>query len=288
MSGRLVETRDGTRINVREVGQGPAVLFIHGWSLSGEVWDRQLGAVAAAGYRALAMDQRGHGDSDAPLQGYEIDGLVADAVDVLGAFGVDHAVVVGWSLGGMVGLRLAHDHPDLVDALVMVASNGVSASRTDAFAFGVPADKPLAAILGAEHADRIALRRSAVGDPFKGDPDPQTLDWLHRVSLQTPTWAAQAAMRTLMCTDQTHVLDDLSVPVTQIVGTADPALSVRGARWVRDRLASTLVELDCGHYPMLECPDEFDAALLGGIGRRREVPKAEESGAEASILRVRT
>jgi len=267
MTRRRVRARPDLALNVRDLGIGPAVLFIHGWSLSGEVWDRQLRVVAEAGYRAIAMDQRGHGDSDAPLDGYGIDDLTADALGVLDALGIDRAVVVGWSLGGMVGLRLAHRHPDRVRALVMVASNGAAASRTEAFPFGVPAEQPLTTILAAEHADRIALRRSAVGDPFKGDPPALTLDWLHRISLQTPSWAGRAAMRTLLCTDQTDVLDDLSVPVTQLIGTADPALSLRGARWVSEKLSSELVEFDCGHYPMLEAADAFDAALLAALQR---------------------
>lgn len=266
-----VEVGDGLTINVRDLGEGPAVLLIHGWSLSGEVWDRQLRVLAEAGYRAVAMDQRGHGDSDAPLTGYGIEDLTADALGVLDALDIESAAVVGWSLGGMVGLRLAHEHPDRIRALVMVASNGVAASRTEAFPFGVPAEGPLAAILAAEHADRIALRRSAVGDPFGEPPAEHTLDWLHRISLQTPSWAGAAAMRTLMCTDQSDLLPAVTVPVTQIVGTADPALSLRGARWVRERLGSVLVEIDCGHYPMLEAPDRFDEALLAGVRAASDV-----------------
>lgn len=267
MTQRLITTATGIRINVRDLGAGPAVLFIHGWSLSGEVWDRQLRVVAEAGYRVVAIDQRGHGGSDAPLTGYDVTDLTGDAIGVLDALGIDSAIIVGWSLGGMVALRAAHDFPSRVDSVVMVASNGVAASRTEAFPFGVPAQGPLIAILAAEHADRITLRRKAVGDPFKEPPAPELLDWLHRVSLQTPSWAGRAAMRTLMCTDQVHVLDKLSVPVTALVGTADPALSLRGARWVAERLGSTLVEFDCGHYPMLECADEFDDALLNSLSR---------------------
>ncbi|MFI1465560.1 alpha/beta fold hydrolase [Nocardia carnea] len=268
MSARLVDTRDGVRINVRVLGTGQPVLLIHGWSLSGEAWDRQIRVLAESGYRVLAMDLRGHGGSDAPLDGYEIDSLARDAADVLAALGTPAATVVGWSLGGMVALRLAHDHPEAVAAVVLVASNGVAASRTESFPFGVPAHGPLTAILNAEHDDRIALRRSAVGDPFKEPPSPHVLDWLHRISLQTPSWAGRAAMRTLLGTDQTHILGGVPAPVTQIIGTADPALSVRGARWLSEQLDSTLVELDTGHYPMLEKADEFDAALLAAVARR--------------------
>ncbi|MFZ2512706.1 MAG: alpha/beta hydrolase [Gordonia sp. (in: high G+C Gram-positive bacteria)] len=267
MTERRVSVGNGLMINVRDLGEGPAVLLIHGWSLSGEVWDRQQRVLAEAGCRVVAMDQRGHGDSDAPRTGYGIEELAADALGVLDGLGIETAAVVGWSLGGMVGLRLAHDRPERIRTLVMVASNGVAASRTVAFPFGVPADQQLATILAAEHADRVALRRRAVGDPFGTPPDEHTLDWLHRISLQTPSWAGRAAMRTLMCSDQTDLLPGITVPVTQIVGTADPALSLRGARWVRDQLGSALVEIECGHYPMLEAPDLFEEALLAGLSR---------------------
>ncbi|GGL14400.1 alpha/beta fold hydrolase [Nocardia jinanensis] len=266
MSERLIEMRDGVRINVLALGTGRPVLLIHGWSLSSAVWDRQIRVLAESGHRVLAMDLRGHGGSEAPLGGYEIDSLAADAADVLAAFRVPQAAVVGWSLGGMVALRLAYDRPAMVERAVLVASNGVAASRTEAFPFGVPAEGPLNTILTAEHNDRVTLRRSAVGDPFKEKPATHLLDWLHRISLQTPSWAACAAMRTLLCTDQVHILDGVRVPVTQIIGTADPALSVRGARWLHERLATTLVEFDTGHYPMLEAADEFDIALLRAVG----------------------
>ncbi|MEY1674311.1 MULTISPECIES: alpha/beta fold hydrolase [Gordonia] len=270
MTRHLVHTRDGVRLSVRDVGDGPGVLLIHGWSLSGEVWDRQIRVLAESGHRVVAMDLRGHGHSDAPLDGYDIDSLQHDALEVIEQRGLGSAAIVGWSLGGMVALRLARERPDLAGALVLVATNGVAAARFEDFPFGVPPEGPLDNLLAAEHADRVSLRRRAVGDPFKGGaPDPHILDWLHRISLQTPSWAGRAALRTLMCTEQTHLLDGLTVPVTQIIGTADPALSVRGARWVRERLNSTLVEFDVGHYPMLECPDDFDAALLRGVSAAR-------------------
>ncbi|MGV9863036.1 alpha/beta fold hydrolase [Rhodococcus koreensis] len=265
MSSTLVEVEPGVRINVLELGVGDPVLLIHGWSLSSAVWDRQIRVLAEAGHRVLAMDLRGHGGSDAPLGDYGIDRLAADGAAILDAFGAAGAAVVGWSLGGMTALRMAYRYPALVDRLVLVASNGVAGARQPDYPFGVPADAVEGGMHAAEHVNRLPYRRQAVGDPFGAPPDQQTLDWLQRISLQTPSWAANACMTTLLRTAQVHVLDDLDVPVTQIIGTADPALSVRGARWVHERIHSTLVELDCGHYPMLEKADAFDEALLRAV-----------------------
>ncbi|MFF2060079.1 alpha/beta fold hydrolase [Rhodococcus qingshengii] len=264
---KLVDVGGGVRVAVRELGAGPPVLLIHGWSLSHEVWDRQIRVLAESGHRVLAMDLRGHGESDKPLGPYDIGTLASDAAAVLKVAEVDDAVVVGWSLGAMTALRLGHDAPNLIGKIVLVASNGVAAARHGAFPFGAPAGPAVQAMHEAEHRSRIEFRRRAVADPFGSEPEAAVLDWLHRISMKTPSWAGNACMETLLNTEQVDLLGSLAVPVEQIIGTADPALSVRGTRWLHDRLGHRLVELDCGHYPMLERPDEFDDFLLSAALR---------------------
>lgn len=261
MTTRLVEVEPGVHVNVRVLGEGEPVLLIHGWSLSHEVFDRQINVLANSGHRVLAMDMRGHGDSDAPLHGYDIDRLAQDGVAVLRELAWSSASVVGWSLGGMVALRIGATRPDLVSRVVLVASTGVAAARHDAYPFGTPPERIEATFHAAELDDRVAYRMRAVGDPFKEPPADAVLDWLLRISLRTPSWAANACMSTLLRTEQVSLLDNLKVPVSQIIGTADPALSARGAIWVSERVNGPLAELECGHYPMLERADAFDAAL---------------------------
>lgn len=259
----LVDVGGGVRLSVRELGEGPPVLLIHGWSLAGEVWDRQMRVLAGAGRRVIALDLRGHGGSDAPLGGYDIGGLAADAMAVLHALDAVPATVVGWSLGGMAAMRMAGDQPDLVSKVVMVGSVGVAHVRQESYPYGPPAGERVeTGMRRSEHDDRVRFRRRAIGDLFENSPDPHLLDWLHRISLQTPSWAAAECLSTLLRTEQTYLLREIRVPVSQIVGTGDPGLSVDGARWVQGHLAGKLIELGCGHYPMFECPDEFDEALL--------------------------
>jgi non-heme chloroperoxidase len=116
-----------------------------------------------------------------------------------------------------------------------------------------------------EHRDRVGFRRQSLIDTFGSAPSPHLVDWLHRISLQTPSWAANECMTTLLRAEQLHTLDGLDVPLTQIAGLKDPFSPVDGARWVHERTGSDLVELDCGHYPMFECPDDFDSALQKAV-----------------------
>lgn len=264
--GRLIAVdAAGVRLHAEDLDPGTGggtVVLLHGWSLSGACFDRQLRVLAAAGLRAVAIDLRGHGASDRPLHGYGLQTLAADVAAVLDALDLHDVTLVGWSIGGLVATRVALDAPDRVGRLVNVAASGAAAARTEAYPFGVPAAAVLAPLLAAEHGAREASRRDAIAPLFAAPPDPDLLDHLVRLSLQTPSWAGAACLRTLLGSDQSAEVGRVGVPVTHIAGTADPSVSLRGVRWAAARMRSELVELDCGHYPMYELPDAFDAALL--------------------------
>lgn len=189
---------------------------------------------------------------------------------MLDDLGIASATVVGHSLGGLVSFALAARRPDLVASLVLVSSNGVRASRSDAFPFGRPPEPTLEAVIADEERDRPGSRRRGLSCFAGGEPDPATLDWLFGVSMRMPSWAAVGCYRTLLTSDQVDSLDGVRQPVLQIAGAADPAMSLRGARWLAERLTDTrLVEIeDCGHFPMLEKPDEFDEALAAFVSTR--------------------
>jgi pimeloyl-ACP methyl ester carboxylesterase len=104
-SHRYVDV-DGTRLSVYEAGEpgAPAVVFSHGFPELAFSWRHQLPALAAAGFRAIAPDQRGYGGSDRPVavEDYDIMHLTGDLVGVLDALEIDRAVFVGHDWGGMI------------------------------------------------------------------------------------------------------------------------------------------------------------------------------------------
>lgn len=255
---------DGVRIHVQDLGDGPAVALVSGFGLDHELWDRQVRLLTDRGFRVLCVDQRGHGFSDTPLHGYDIDRLAADLVAALDRLEIGTATVVGHSFGGQVAFRAAATAPELVTGLVLVGSNGVRASRSESFPFGEPPGPLLQSLLADEHANRVGARYRTIESAFAHEPDPRTVDWLVRCSLRMPSWAAVACYRSLLTTDLLSDIERVVQPVLQIVGATDPVHSAKGARWLRRHLrAATLVEIpDCGHYPMLEAPDAFESALL--------------------------
>lgn len=118
---RLHLGRTGVTLRVQEVGQGPAVVFVHGASNSGSSWAPLVARLD--GFRCVVLDRPGCGLSDPLATGFddlERLGAFADSliVDVLDAMGLDGAHVVATSFGGYIALRTAAAHPDRIGRMV--------------------------------------------------------------------------------------------------------------------------------------------------------------------------
>lgn len=115
---RRIDTRSGG-FEVAEAGEGPAVLLLHGWPELALSWRHQIAALAGAGYRAIAPNQRGYGGSHSPAEvaAYSIFDLVGDAVALLDALGLERAAVVGHDWGAQVAWSCALMRPDRFPAV---------------------------------------------------------------------------------------------------------------------------------------------------------------------------
>ncbi|MCP3910309.1 MAG: alpha/beta hydrolase [Actinomycetia bacterium] len=118
-------TIHGNGINIHYVskGEGPLVVFCHGWPESWYSWRHQIPAVADAGFRAIAMSMRGYGGTDAPqdVGAYTINHLVGDVVAVVNALGEEDAVVVGHDWGAPVAWYSALMRPDMFRAVAALS-----------------------------------------------------------------------------------------------------------------------------------------------------------------------
>lgn len=115
----MVET-NGIRLHVTQQGTGPVVLLLHGFPETSYSWRHQLPALAAAGYRAVAPDLRGFGQSDCPADAgsYTLLDVVGDLVGLLDAIGERQAVVVGNDWGATIAWQAAQIRPDRFRAVV--------------------------------------------------------------------------------------------------------------------------------------------------------------------------
>ncbi len=113
----------GGRIHLVEQGEGPLVLLVHGFPESWYSWRHQLPVIAAAGFRAVAIDVRGYGRSSKPtaVDAYRMLAQVGDNVGVVRALGYDRAIVVGHDWGSPIAANTALLRPDLFDAVGLLS-----------------------------------------------------------------------------------------------------------------------------------------------------------------------
>jgi pimeloyl-ACP methyl ester carboxylesterase len=115
-------TRDGITLRYLDTGTGdPPMLFIHGWCCNNTYWRDQVPHFSKK-RRVVAVDLRGHGESDKPDEDYSIPAFVEDVAWLIGEMKLEKPVIVGHSMGGTIALNLVRKHPDLASAVVFVDS----------------------------------------------------------------------------------------------------------------------------------------------------------------------
>lgn len=293
---RFVDVDDGGRIHVVERGQGPPVVLLHGFMLSGALWAHQLRDLSEH-HRVIAPDLRGHGRSVPGAEGFSttppdghVDALRADvrmavaqqgspgvrrmAEDVgavLRALEVEHALVVGHSMGGMVALQLVHDMPAdelrrRVAGLALVSTTGGPFSRLPGFGGMARVAGPVSA-RAVGLADRWGVRTLASRDlrwwltrvGFGADAPPAQVRFVEGLHLATPSSTMAELIPSLALFDVSKWLGSVDLPVLVVVGSRDRLTPPRHALRTAGALPhSELVELPrCGHMPMIERRREF-------------------------------
>lgn len=251
-------TRAGARLHYTRSGQGPAIVFSHGWACSARMWEGQVAGLQDR-FTVVTWDALGHDRSDAPDSDarYATAESIADLRAVLDAADVSRAVLVGHSMGGLGSVRFALTHPDRVAALVLVGAGAGSAARTEqsrahwnAMVRGV-----------ADDLERYGLQPppDTLAGSILGSPEPSLAQH------QGADGLARAARGTLTYTDSAvlDALPSLQPPLLLLVGEND-------ADWIRTSVeeaaaavpgALKVVVADAGHAVNLEHPDIFNDAI---------------------------
>src|ERR1700761_6170938 len=96
----MLKTKDAVSLYYKDWGKGQPFVFSHGWPLSSDAWEDQMMFLASQGYRVVAHDRRGHGRSDQPWNGNEMDTYADDLAQVMDTLDLKDAILVGHSTGG--------------------------------------------------------------------------------------------------------------------------------------------------------------------------------------------
>jgi pimeloyl-ACP methyl ester carboxylesterase len=132
VSARTVEA-NGLRFHVRDEGEGTPIVFLHGFPDTGELWRPQIDALVSRGFRCVAPDLRGRGESERPadVEAYRLATMVGDVTGIMDVLGIDRAHVVSHDWGAALGWVVAALVPERVDHFVAISVGFPGAAPPD-------------------------------------------------------------------------------------------------------------------------------------------------------------
>jgi non-heme chloroperoxidase len=275
-----ITTKDGTQIYYRDWGTGQAIVFSHGWPLTGDAFEDQMFFLASRGYRCIAHDRRGHGRSSQPWQGNDLDTYADDLAELAEKLDLRDAIHVGHSTGGGELARYIGRHgTKRVAKAVLIGAIPPLMLKTP----GNPGGLPIEAfdqLRAGVQADRSQFFKD-LSMPFYGYNRPgakvsegvRNAFWLQSMMAGFP--ASYLCIKAFSETDTTEDLKRFDVPTLIMHGDDDQIVPIGAAAMLSSKIvkdAKLKVYKGAPHGMCTTLKDEVNEVLLAFI--REPVTKA--------------
>ena len=240
----FVTTSDGTQIFYKDWGAGPTVVFSHGWPLNADSWEAQMLFLASNGFRCVAHDRRGHGRSDQPWDGNEMDTYADDLATLIATLDLRDVVLIGFSTGGGEVARYVGRHGnERIAGVVLISAVPPLMLRTEDNPGGLPIEV-FDGLRAGSIANRAQLYRDLADGPFFGNNRPganvteATRDNFWLQGMQSGHRNAYECIAAFSATDFRGDLEKFDVPTLVIHGDDDQVVPLE----VGGRASAALIE----------------------------------------------
>ncbi|MGD1953714.1 MAG: alpha/beta fold hydrolase [Sphingomonadales bacterium] len=252
-----------TQLFVEEFGEGDeAILCLHALFFDGRMYANQID-VLSKHFRCITLDWRGQGRSAKPIGGYDVDNLCHDILGVMVHFGLARCHILGMSVGGVCGIRLAALYPEKVGKLAV----GGASAESEPIEKVVKYERLLLEEFAVDTAGPVdALMTILYGAPFLNNPDNEDRIASERARIMDNDGAAvaRASAPILRRVDIRHMLPHVQSKTLVFVGELDGANPPEKARTIAGGITSAQLDImpGIGHQPNVEAAEELSLKLL--------------------------
>jgi len=266
-----LETHDRGSIYVVERGSelDPPIVLSHGVTLSVRTWFHQLEEFPKEGFRTIAFDHRGHGQSVLGEAGHSLENLALDLKTVLEGLDLHDAVLVGHSMGGVAVQAFVTRYPDVaaqrVAGIVLLSTLAYTLLGSRSTRTKVGIEKVLKRSPDSQwlwESPNLGFLAARVG--FGKSPQPSHVELVRRMMAECPPETRRDAPRILVGLDLTKDLPNVRIPTLVIGGTADVLTPPSEAKRIARLIPGARLELMAGggHMLMLERTDALDRLIV--------------------------
>ncbi|WP_234386177.1 alpha/beta fold hydrolase [Streptomyces lydicus] len=247
-------------IGYEDRGTGEALVLVHGHPFNRSMWRPQIEHFARAGWRVIAPDLRGYGESSVVPGTTPLETFVRDTVALLDRLGIERFVLGGLSMGGQIVMEFHRLFPDRIRAVVLADTFAAAETAEGRAARHAMADRLVREGMDG-YAHEVLTKMIA---PHTAARRPEVARHVLGMMTSTPPEGAAAALRgRAERPDYTDLLADIAVPVLVVVGADDEYTPVSDARVLHEGVPDgTLAVIEgAAHMPNLEREQEFNAVL---------------------------
>jgi pimeloyl-ACP methyl ester carboxylesterase len=247
-----VTARDGTKLFVQDWGSGQPALLLSAWTFDASSWGSQIAALNAKGFRCVAPDRRGHGRSEMPSTGYDLDTLTDDVAAVIEQRDLRDVTLVGFSMGTAEAVNYLRRYgSDRIARLVLVAPTTPFLVKTEDNPDAVPRAMIEAdtAAVARDFAKWIAANEAAF---FTPDTPEITRTWIREMMLSVPLPVALACRKTIAFSDLRAAAARIDRPTLILHGDKDASapLPLTGAKTAKLIKGSKLIVYEGAPHPL--------------------------------------
>jgi 3-oxoadipate enol-lactonase len=240
-------------------GNNPAVMLLHGWMAGADLnWCGAYGDLAAAGYRVLAIDHRGHGRGLRPMNDFRLADCAADAAAALRQLEVAPALVVGYSMGGAIAQLMARDHPDAVRGLVLSGTAQHWQDTRTRRAFKALGALGFMLSVAPRSTWRAGFRRAGLGESAENA-------WALSEMMRHSAHDIVEAGRELGRFDSRPWLRPLPIPAAVVLTTRDELVAPGKQRQLAAALGAPVFEAPISHLQITTSGEAYNPALLRAL-----------------------
>lgn len=252
---------NGIMMNYELIGEGLCLVLIHGFGDNLNMWYNQIPEFSKY-YKVLNYDVRGFGQTEKSSTSYSMEIFADDLYGLLSVLGITSVCVLGFSMGGRIGLEFALQHPEMTAGLIL-ANSGVGAARsTDA----AERRKQMMDAFQRSNNEAIAemMTAGALSPAFK-EKDPSTFQKYKEIKMQNDPSDYVAIMKgTAGALAGVLDLSRLQCPVQVLVGEHDAVMSINEIESIKKSIKDPVVTiLPTGHAAAIEAPSQFNEVVLG-------------------------
>ncbi|MDE6704202.1 MAG: alpha/beta hydrolase [Muribaculaceae bacterium] len=252
---KFLELDNGMRVKYDLIGDGPAIILMHGWGCQSSTLN-SIANIAAEQHTVYNLDLPGFGKSDEPREVWGVDEYARMLEEFVSKLGIENPIVLGHSYGGRIGIL--YSSRNSVDKLILVDAAGIKPKRSLKYYFKVYSFK------AGKHLTRLFLGK------VKAE---ERIEAMRKKKGSSDYAGSSQMMRAVMSKsvnqDLKYAMPAIKAPTLLIWGENDTATPLRDAKIMEKLIpdAGLVSFLGCGHYSFLDNPHQFAAVLRSFINR---------------------